>query len=47
MQLRLPAVIHMTDEFRAMIDQFAPITRQAFESVRAMSAADQQQRSAS
>jgi nucleoside-diphosphate-sugar epimerase len=43
-QLRLPAVIHMTDEFRTMIDQFAPITRQAFESVRAMPAEAQQQR---
>jgi NAD(P)-dependent dehydrogenase (short-subunit alcohol dehydrogenase family) len=43
-QLRLPAVLHMTEEFRAMIKQFAPITQQAYEKVRAMSAADQQQR---
>jgi len=43
-QLRLPAVLHVTDEFRAMVKQFAPITRQAYEKVLAMSPADQQQR---
>jgi len=43
-QLRLPAVLHITEEFRAMVEKFAPITRQAFEKVQAMSAADQQQR---
>jgi len=43
-QLRLPAVLHLTEEFRAMVRQFAPITRQAFDKVLAISAADQQQR---
>lgn len=43
-QLRLPGVLHVTEEFRAMVQQFIPITRQAFERVQAMSAADQQQR---
>jgi hypothetical protein len=43
-QLRLPAVLHVTEEFRAMIQQFAPITQQAYEKVLAMPPADQQQR---
>jgi nucleoside-diphosphate-sugar epimerase len=43
-QLRLPAVLHITEEFRAMVSQFAPITRQAFDKVQAISAAGQQQR---
>jgi nucleoside-diphosphate-sugar epimerase len=43
-QLRLPAVLHVTEEFKAMIKQFAPITQQAYEKVLAMPAADQQQR---
>jgi nucleoside-diphosphate-sugar epimerase len=43
-QLRLPAVLHITEEFRAMVNQFAPITRQAFERVQALSASDQVQR---
>jgi NAD(P)-dependent dehydrogenase (short-subunit alcohol dehydrogenase family) len=43
-QLRLPAVMHMTEEIRAMIQKFAPITRQAYESVLAMPADAQQQR---
>jgi len=43
-QLRLPAVLHVTEEFRAMIKQFAPVTQQAYEKVLAMPAADQQQR---
>ena len=32
-QLRLPGVIPLTEEFRAMVQQFAPITRQAFAKV--------------
>jgi nucleoside-diphosphate-sugar epimerase len=43
-QLRLPAVLHLTEEFRTMIERFAPVTRQAFELVQAMSPTDQQQR---
>jgi len=30
-QLRLPGVMHVDEEFRAMVAQYAPITRQAFE----------------
>jgi nucleoside-diphosphate-sugar epimerase len=43
-QLRLPAVLHITEEFRAMVKQFAPVTQQAYEKVLAMPAAGQQQR---
>jgi nucleoside-diphosphate-sugar epimerase len=43
-QLRLPAVLHVTEEFRSMVKQFAPVTQQAYEKVLAMPAADQQQR---
>ena len=43
-QLRLPAVLHVTEEFRAMVQQFAPITRQAYARVLAMPEADRQER---
>lgn len=43
-QLRLPAVIHMTLEFRAMIQKFAPINQQAYERVLALTPEARQQR---
>lgn len=43
-QLRLPAVLHWNEEFRAMLQQFTPILHQAYEKVLAMPVANQQAR---